>query len=257
MFEQMILSEPPTRKRWTVLLAFAGQIALIGILIVIPMLTVQALPLETLTAVLVAPPPPPPPPPPPAPASVAPRVAHVVIPRVNPHALFAPKTVPKTIATVPDLPQAPVEAAEIAGVPGGVPGGVAGGVVGGVLAGVLGAAPSVAPPPPPPPPAKPAAAPAAPKVIRVGGQVEAAKVISAPPPVYPVLAKDARVWGEVKLDAIIGTDGHIEDLKVISGPPLLIEAAMDAVKKWTYQPTILNGQPFKVETLITVNFQLG
>jgi len=257
MFEQMILSEPPTRKRWTVPLALAGQIVLIGILVVIPMLTVQALPLDTLTSVLVAPPPPPPPPPPPAPAQAARRVAHVVVPRVNPHALFAPKTVPKTIAMVPELPQAPVESPAVsAGVPGGVPGGVAGGVVGGVLGGVLGGVPSAVPPPPPAPPAK-QAVPAAPKLLRVGGQVEAAKVISAPPPVYPTLARDARVGGIVKLDAVIGTDGHIENLKVISGPPLLINAAMDAVKNWTYQPTILNGQPFKVETLITVNFQLG
>ncbi|HUB82191.1 MAG TPA: energy transducer TonB [Bryobacteraceae bacterium] len=253
----MLLEQKPTRKRWTILLALAGQIVLIGGLIVIPMLTVQALPMQTITSILVAPPPPPPPPPPPAPAaSAAPRVAHVVIPKVNPHALFAPKTVPKAISNVPDIPQAPVEAApQLAGVEGGVPGGVAGGVVGGVLGGVLGAAPSAAPPPPPPPPAKPVAM--GTKTIRVGGQVEAAKVISAPAPVYPVLAKDARVGGEVRLDAIIGTDGHIENLKVISGPPLLINAAMDAVKKWTYQPTILNGQPFKVETLITVNFQLG
>jgi protein TonB len=94
-------------------------------------------------------------------------------------------------------------------------------------------------------------------VIRVGGQVEAAMVISAPPPVYPVLAKDARVGGTVQLDATIGEDGHIENLKVLSGPPLLINAAVDAVKQWTYRPTILNGKPVKVETQIRVNFELG
>jgi protein TonB len=63
--------------------------------------------------------------------------------------------------------------------------------------------------------------------------------------------------GVVQLDAIIGADGHIENLKVVSGPPLLIEAAMNAVKQWTYKPTILNRQPFKVETLISVNFSLS
>lgn len=134
-----------------------------------------------------------------------------------------------------------------------------GGQIGGVLGGVLGGVPSVAPPPPPPPPqtvdTPPAAA--APKLLRVGGQVEAARVISAPPPTYPVLAKEARVGGVVTLDAVIGADGHIENLKLISGPPLLVEAAMNAVKQWTYRPTILNGQPFKVETQILVNFSLG
>ena len=82
-------------------------------------------------------------------------------------------------------------------------------------------------------------------------------MISAPAPVYPVLAKDARVGGVVKLDAVIGQNGHIEDLKVLSGPPLLIDAAMDAVKQWTYHPTILNGVPIKVQTQILVTFQLG
>ena len=82
-------------------------------------------------------------------------------------------------------------------------------------------------------------------------------MISDPSPVYPVLTKEAHVGGVVVLDAIIGTNGHIENLKVVSGSPLLINAAMDAVKQWTYHPTILNGQPFKVETQVLVNFQLS
>jgi len=125
----------------------------------------------------------------------------------------------------------------------------------------LGGVPSVAPPPPPPPPPVEAAAvqprPAAPAILRVGGQVQAARVVSAPPPAYPVLAKDARISGAVKLDAIIGEDGHIENLKVLSGPPPLINAAMNAVKQWTYRPTYLNGKPFRVETQIIVTFTLG
>jgi len=256
MFEEVMLSEPRGRKRWMMLGALAGQIALIGAAVVIPMLTVEQLPLEALNTVLVAPPPPPPPPPP-APAATAPRPAHVAIPHFDANQLTAPKTVPKTVAVLPDLPQAPAEASALAGVEGGVPGGQIGGTVGGVLGGVMGGVPSLAPPPPPPPAAQPAPAPATPKLLRVGGQVEAAKVISAPPPVYPVLAKDAHIGGVVTLDAIIGVDGHIENLKVLSGPPLLINAAMDAVKQWTYHPTVLNGQPFKVETQIVVTFQLS
>jgi len=255
MFEQMILPEPPARKKWTMLLALAGQVTLIGAMVVIPMVTVQQLPLTQLSSVLVAPPPPPPPPPPPAPAvATAPRAVHVAPRHFDANQLFVPKVVPKTVAVLPDFPAEPAEALALAGVQGGVAGGQIGGTVGGVLGGVMGGVPSIAPPPPPP--AK-APAPATPKVLRVGGQVEAAEVISAPPPVYPVLAKDARVGGIVQLDAMIGEDGHIENLKVLSGPPLLINAALDAVKQWTYHPTVLNGKPVKVETQIMVNFQLS
>jgi protein TonB len=256
MFEQMILSEP--RKKRAVVLAFVGQVVAIGALITIPLLSVQQLPLAEISTVLVAPPPPPPPPPPPAPAATAPHVARVTPRPFDAARVYQPQAVPKTVAVLPDLPQAPAAAAapSIAGVEGGVTGGQVGGVLGGVLGGV----PSLAPPPPPPPPVTAVATPAAPappKLLRVGGQVEAAQVISAPPPAYPALAKSARIGGVVKLDAIIGTDGHIQNLKLISGPPLLIEAAMNAVKQWTYHPTILNGQPFKVETQIDVNFTLG
>jgi protein TonB len=254
MFEQMILAEA-RGKKWTMLVALAGQVALIGALVLIPMLTLQQLPLPELSTVLVAPPPDPPPPPPPAPAATAPRVTPVVVRHFDANQLFTPKTVPKTVAVLPDLPAAPAEAPALAGVPGGVAGGQIGGVVGGVLGGVIGGVPSAVPPPPPPPAKAPE--PVTPQVIRVGGQVEAAKVISAPPPVYPVLAKDARVGGTVQLDATIGEDGHIENLKLLSGPPLLVEAAMQAVKQWTYSPTILNGKPVKVRTQVMVNFQLS
>ena len=254
MFEQMILAQP-RGKKWTMLVALAGQVALIGALVLIPMLTLQQLPLPELSTVLIAPLPPPPPPPPPAPAAASAPRAVPVVRHFDANQLFAPKAIPKTVAVLPDLPAAPMEAPALAGVQGGVAGGQIGGVVGGVLGGVIGGVPSAVPPPPPPPAKAPE--PATPQMIRVGGQVEAAKVITAPPPVYPVLAKDARVGGTVQLDATIGEDGHIENLKVLSGPPLLINAALDAVKQWTYSPTILNGKPVKVRTQIMVNFQLG
>jgi protein TonB len=255
MFEKMILSEPRGRKRWTVVLAFLGQAVAIGAAVVIPILTVQQLPVEALNTVLIAPPPPAPPPPPPPPSAAAPRVAHAT-PRFDAGHLYQPRAVPQTTPTIADLPPAPAAAPSIAGVEGGVEGGQIGGVLGGVLGGIPSVAP--APPPPPPPPAAAApAAPAAPQLLRVGGHVQAARVISAPAPLYPVLAKDAHVGGDVQLDAVIGPDGHIENLKLISGPPLLVGAAMDAVKQWTYQPTILNGAPIKVETVIVVHFTLG
>ena len=66
-----------------------------------------------------------------------------------------------------------------------------------------------------------------------------------------------RVQGTVKFEAKISKEGTIEDLKVVSGPPLLIQAALDAVKQWLYKPTLLNGEPVEVLTTIDVNFTLS
>ena len=93
--------------------------------------------------------------------------------------------------------------------------------------------------------------------IRLGGQVQAAKLISEPQAIYPALARQARIQGTVVLHAIIGKEGHVNELHVISGHPLLIQAALDAVKQWRYQPTVLNDQPVEVDTTISVIFVLG
>ena len=76
-------------------------------------------------------------------------------------------------------------------------------------------------------------------------------------PSYPPLARQARVQGTVVLHALIGKDGTIADLSVISGHPMLIQAAMDAVKQWRYKPYLLNGEPALVQTTINVNFELN
>jgi protein TonB len=109
--------------------------------------------------------------------------------------------------------------------------------------------------PPPPPPVK--KAPPAPKRIRVGGAVQKARIVKQVRPVYPALARQARIQGTVKLTAIIAKDGTIQKLDVISGHPLLIPAALQAVKQWQYKPTLLNGQAVEVLTQIDVNFTLS
>jgi protein TonB len=76
-------------------------------------------------------------------------------------------------------------------------------------------------------------------------------------PVYPQIAKTAHVQGTVLLHAIIGKDGSVEELQFISGPPLLMRAAMDAVRQWQYSSTLLKGEPVRVETQIQVIFALG
>jgi protein TonB len=167
---------------------------------------------------------------------------------------MAPKSVPKEIVTIKEE-ELPPPASGVAGVVGGVPGGVAGGTMGGVLGGIIGAVPSAAPPPPPPPAKK--EAPATPKRITIGGNVQQAKLVRQPKPIYPPLAKQARISGVVHLNAVISKDGTIQDLKVISGHPLLVPSALEAVKQWVYQPTLLNGEPVEVVTQIDVNFTLS
>lgn len=224
-------------KRATLPLAYIFEALIVGVIVLVPLIYTQTLPQTQLMTTLLAPPPPPPPPPPPAPP--APKV---VIHRVSAEELMkAPTEIPKTIQEVKDQPQPPQAAGVVGGVPGGVPGGSMSGVIGGI---------GNAPPPPPPP------KPATPKRIRVGGQVENAKQIFAPSPEYPQIAKMARVQGVVRLAAIISENGTIQDLKLISGPPLLVKAAMDAVSRWRYQPTLLNGDPVQVDTEIDVNFTL-
>ncbi len=93
--------------------------------------------------------------------------------------------------------------------------------------------------------------------IRVGGNVQGAKLVNRVQPVYPDLARQTRIQGVVRLHAIIGKDGSIAQLEVISGHPLLQQAALDAVKQWVYQPTLLEGRSVEVDTTIDVIFTLS
>jgi periplasmic protein TonB len=96
-----------------------------------------------------------------------------------------------------------------------------------------------------------------PRVIRVGGTVQAFNLIDKVPPVYPQDAKMARIQGVVRFTATIDKTGHVTSLQLISGHPLLVNAARDAVAQWVYKPTLLNGNPVDVTTQIDVNFTLA
>ena len=76
-------------------------------------------------------------------------------------------------------------------------------------------------------------------------------------PVYPPLAKSARIQGPVVLEAVISKAGTIDHLRLVSGHPMLAGAAIEAVRQWLYRPYILNNEPIEVETQITVNFTLS
>lgn len=97
----------------------------------------------------------------------------------------------------------------------------------------------------------------APQRIRVGTNVAQANLSSSVAPAYPPLAKEARIQGVVRLTEIIGKDGSVQSLQVISGHPLLVPAALEAVKQWMYRPTLLNGQPVEVITQVDVTFTLS
>jgi protein TonB len=233
-------------RRATIPIAYIFEGVLVGLFVLVPLIYTEALPAAQLMVFLEAPPPPPPPPPPPA--AAAPRIVRRV---TMEDIMKAPTVIPKSVRIVRDTPEPLQNAAVgvVGGIPGGVPGGTFGGTLGAVLGGVL--TPNTAPPPPPPPKA------ATPKRIRVGGQVENARLIFQPKPEYPPLAKMARIQGTVRLEAIISKDGTIQDLKVVSGHPLLVKAALEAVQRWRYQPTLLNGEPVEVVTEVDVNFTLA
>ena len=190
----------------------------------------------------------PPPPPPPATGEVIkPKVVHHML--MNAGKLIVPTVIPKHIA---EIKEAPLEHDSFGGVAGGVPGGVPGGQLGGVLGGVIGGVLNTAARPVPPPPSIKPNGP-----VRVGGHVRQPKAIVIVQPQYPLLAREGHIQGQVRIDAVLDQQGNVVEMKVISGPPLLYQAALDALKKWKYEPTYLNDQPIAVQMVVTITFQLG
>jgi protein TonB len=247
MFEYMLESSSMRRGKrnpWAYLLSLVVQSVFIGVLILVPLLYTEALPAQQMLSWLEAPPPPPPPPPPATQQPVRRVIRRVT--QMEAGRLRAPTAIPKKIADIKDEPIGADEG--MVGVVGGVPGGVVGGSMGGVLGGVLGGVTGPAPPPP---------APAPPKRIRVSTGVQEAKLSRRIIPVYPPIAKQARIQGTVQLEAIIAQDGSIQNLKVVSGHPLLAQSALNAVSQWRYEPTLLNNEPVEVVTIINVVFKLN
>lgn len=104
-------------------------------------------------------------------------------------------------------------------------------------------------------PVMPTAIPKPTRAFRTSSMLEGS-LIRRVDPIYPALARSARIQGPIVLLATISISGSIENLRAISGHPLLVGAAIDAVKQWRYRPYILNGEPIELETEITVNFVL-
>ncbi len=232
MFEQTFVQGAGGVKPWTFVVSLLGQTSLIGMTLLIPLLYTLEIPLQDLAdhILLIAPAPPPPAPEPQVQAAApAPKP-----PSRFEAELTAPREIPEEVALVNDIDNG----ATVPGL-GGAMGGVPGGIPGGVLS-LAGHNPMDILPPAP---------------IRVGGNVQAARITHRVMPVYPDEASEDRIEGAVKLEATLTREGTIKELRVVEGHPLLADAAVEAVRQWRYRPTLLNGVPAEVMTFITIEFK--
>jgi protein TonB len=243
MFEDSLIESGgrlKTKRGVTTVFSFVLQVALVGVLVLLPLLFTEALPKTQLMTFLVAPPPPPPPPPP---AAAPVKVVKQIQTDIINGQLRTPTKIPEKVQMIKEeeAPPPQMSAGVVGGVPGGVPGGQMGGVIGGIISSTPVAVPKAA----------------TPQRVRVSQGVTQGLLIKKIQPAYPPLARQARIQGSVLLQAQISKEGTIEHLTLISGHPMLAPAAIEAVKQWRYKPYILNGEPVEVDTQITVNFTLS
>jgi protein TonB len=244
MFEDSLLESGgrlKTKRGRTTTFAIILEIALVGVMVLLPLIFTEALPKQQLMTFLVAPPPPPPPPPP---AAAPVKIVKQIQTDIVNGALRTPTKIPQKIQMInEDEAPPPVMASSgvVGGVPGGIPGGQMGGVIGGIISSTPVAVPKVA----------------TPQRVRVSQGVSAGLLVRRVNPTYPPLARQARIQGQVILRAVISKDGSIEGLTLVSGHPMLAPAAIDAVKQWKYKPYLLNGEPVEVDTEVLVNFTLS
>jgi protein TonB len=244
MFEDSLLESGgrlKTKRGRTTTFAIILEIALIGVMVLMPLIFTEALPKQQLMTFLVAPPPPPPPPPP---AAAPVKIVHQVQTDIVNGALRTPTKIPQKIQMIKE-DEAPPPVMASSGVVGGVPGGIPGGQMGGVIGGIISSTPVAVPKV------------ATPQRVRVSQGVSAGLLVRRVNPTYPPLARQARIQGQVILRAVISKDGSIEGLTLVSGHPMLAPAAIDAVKQWKYKPYLLNGEPVEVDTEVLVNFTLS
>jgi len=250
VFAEAILENTSAHQRrspldWAVSIGLHA--AVLSALLIAPLYFTTGLDFHKLNVMFLAPPAMPAAPPPPMAATVVARRAPSTPARFFVAGkLTVPTMIPKTIDTTPEAPLAAPEDAF-----GGVPGGVPGGQVGGVLGGVLGGLGKSVPPPAP-------AVAAGPKVpVRVGGDVKPPRLLFAPDPIYPVLARQSHLGGVVIIEAIIDEHGKVTGMRVVSGHPLLIPSAIEAVSQRRYEPTILDGEPTPIDLRVEIKFSFS
>ncbi len=244
MFEQSILANVSAASKTRALaVSFGIQTIVMAAVIAVPMFFADQLPRIPLWTPLAAPLPAPPPP-----APVDTKTSSSAAPsmlRAMPRPFPATSMTSRPVSYSPTIISDSSLSADSFGPPAGIPGGL------GPTAG-----PAI-----PDAVAPVRTAPVAPKKSdqpqRVGGDVQAAKLIRKIVPLYPPIALHAHVSGTVQLTGVIARNGTIEHLELVSGNPLLVPAAMAAVKQWIYSPTFLNGEPVEVIAPIDVIFRLS
>jgi periplasmic protein TonB len=239
MFSELVVSAArrgDKRKRWALVVSAGAQAGCLLVLILIPLIYTQALPKAILKTVLVSIPGfAAQPAAPEAPVRSAPRSVRLL----NHNVLIAPRSIPRRVSIIVERELPPEEPAE-------------GPLTSGSGVDLLNMAPV-----PAERVSRPAAPPSVPQRVPVTSTIEEAKLIWRVQPIYPPIAIQAHIQGNVVLHAIISKGGGVSELQVLSGHPLLVNAALEAVRQWRYSPTLLSGQPVEVETTITVSFVLG
>ena len=245
MFEYAFLEAHDRSARpYTFMAGVAGQCGLVGLGVLLPLMFTEVLPQVRWVDLTL----------PPLPyigrpvTSQSPVATRAAGPVSHAAKLFEPTT----------YPPKPVQIIDTEAAPSWAPFGVGNATVhiSPVVADVI--RESTAAPLPPVRVETPAAIPPAPPApLRVGGEVTAPKPLYTPPPEYPALARQARVAGLVRLEAVVTTDGGIRSIRLIQGHPLLTAAAIAAVKGWRYTPPTLNGEPIEVIMQVDVTFALA
>jgi periplasmic protein TonB len=227
-----------TRRSWMTMTSFGLQALIIGLLLLLPVLKTVGLPAARTVS---------------TPISLGRRSADPQqggLRNTTPHTaqptfaarLVAPGHVPPIISMAADDPSSGPPSGSDIGIGVGFPPGIEGGPS---ISNIIGTR-AVMPSPPP----------TIVRAIRTSSMLEG-NLIRRIEPVYPPLARSARIQGSVVLVAVISKAGTIDNLHALSGHPMLVPAALAAVSQWRYRPYILNSEPIEVETQITVNFYLA
>jgi protein TonB len=231
MFDQTFVDIKREAPSYALALSLFGQVLVLGVLLLIPLLYTQALPGVSLRSVLAAPAPPPPPPPS--------RMLMKALTRWPGARIFSLPTFAVAQSTARHLePMATAPDMSVGETTGLDPGD------GLVMSSVPTVAPAIN--------QRTVIGP-----VRIGGGVSEANLVHRVQPLYPPLARTTHVEGTVEFTATISKQGTIENLQLVRGHPLLVNAAREAILQWRYRPTLLNGEPVEVITDIVVKFTLG
>lgn len=226
----------PQRLHPATVLAFVLQSIAVAVVVIAPLLRIAPPPQvrSIIESISFAPAPPPSPP------TTAAQESHAGFSQVIGPTVLQPREIPPHPAVIDDKVQPPPMLGDTV-VAGGT-----GTITGHNITDVLGG-PAVTPVRPP--------GPARPVLVSTG--VMQGLLLTSARPKYPRVAQAARIQGTVVLIATISREGVIENIHVVSGHPMLVGAAIDAVRQWRYRPYLLNGLPIEVETQITVNFVIS